>query len=224
MNTLLAATTVFSLLAIYFVFATFRQLRRGRVLKAGGAMAGCVTTASVGGLGVVLAMSYLSYSRLTDEQQIGMIEFVNVGDDAYEARLMLDGERDRIVTLNGNEWQLDARVVSWKPPATVLGLDPIYKLERLSGRYTDIRQEQTRKRTVYALSEVETLDVWQLAQQFPRLLPGIDAYYGTATYLPMADGARYELSMSRDALIARPFNDTARDALGRWSDPSAESP
>jgi len=216
-NTLLAATVLFSLLALYFVVSSVRQLRRGRVLRAGGAMAGCVTTAAVGGLGIVVATSYLSYSRLAGEQDVGMIEFVAVADNTFEARLMIEGERDRIMTLNGDEWQLDARVVSWTPPATVLGLDPIYKLERLSGRYTDIRDEQTRERSVHALSEVDTLDVWQLAQQFPRLLPGVDAYYGTATYLPMADGARYSLSMSRDALIARPLNDRAREALGRWS-------
>ena len=217
MNTLLAATVLFSLLALYFVVSSFRQLRRGRVLRAGGAMAGCVTTAAIGGLGIVVATSYLSYSRLVSEQDVGMIEFAAVADNTFEARLMIEGERDRIVTLNGDEWQLDARVVSWTPPATVLGLEPIYKLERLSGRYTDIRDEQTRERSVHALSEVDTLDVWQLAQQFPRLLPGVDAYYGTATYLPMADGARYSLSMSRDALIARPLNDRAREALGRWS-------
>jgi len=217
MNTLLAATVLFCLLALYFVVSSFRQLRRGRVLRAGGAMAGCVTTAAVGGLGIVVATSYLSYSRLVSEQDVGMIEFMAVADNTFEARLMIEGERDRIMTLNGDEWQLDARVVSWTAPATVLGLDPIYKLERLSGRYTDIRDEQTRERSVHALSEVDTLDVWQLAQQFPKLLPGVDAYYGTATYLPMADGARYSLSMSRDALIARPLNDRAREALGRWS-------
>jgi len=51
------------------------------------------------------------------------------------------------------------------------------------------------------------------------LLPGVDAHYGTATYVPMADGARYEVSMSRDALIARPVNDEARNAVGSWSAP-----
>jgi hypothetical protein len=32
----------------------------------------------------------------------------------------------------------------------------------------------------------------------------------------MADGARYDVSLSRDALIARPANDIARQALGNW--------
>ena len=53
-------------------------------------------------------------------------------------------------------------------------------------------------------------------RRFPILAPGVDAFYGTATYVPMADGARYEVSLSRDALIARPANDRARDAVGGW--------
>ena len=47
-------------------------------------------------------------------------------------------------------------------------------------------------------------------------MPGVDAYYGTATYVPMADGARFEVSLTRDALIARPVNNAARDAVGDW--------
>ncbi len=31
-----------------------------------------------------------------------------------------------------------------------------------------------------------------------------------------ADGARFDVSLSRDALIARPINDAAREAVGRW--------
>ena len=60
------------------------------------------------------------------------------------------------------------------------------------------------------------LDLWSLARNFPRLAPGVDAYYGSATYLPMADGARYRVTLSRDALIARPVNDPARKAVGNW--------
>jgi hypothetical protein len=32
----------------------------------------------------------------------------------------------------------------------------------------------------------------------------------------MADGARYDVSLSRDALIARPANDRARKVVGEW--------
>ena len=37
-------------------------------------------------------------------------------------------------------------------------------------------------------------------------------------YLPMAAGARYEVRLSRDALIARPVNDAAHAAVGDWGE------
>ena len=64
---------------------------------------------------------------------------------------MVDGEPDRLLSMLGDEWQLDARVINWKPPATLLGLEPIYRLERLSGRYPDLVDERTAPRSVHAL-------------------------------------------------------------------------
>jgi hypothetical protein len=34
----------------------------------------------------------------------------------------------------------------------------------------------------------------------------------------MAPGARYEIRMTRNALIARPVNDAAIEAVGRWDE------
>ncbi len=216
MNTLLAITTICTLIAVFFIFGMFRHLRRGRMVRAGGSFAGGVATASVGGAGMILLGSIYSYGQLTAEQTVGLIEFRENAPGEYAARLMIEGESDRLLTLNGDEWQIDARVVSWKPPVSMLGLEPIYQLERLSGRYSDVQREVSEPRTVHALAEVSALDIWNIARRFPILMPGVDAYYGTATYVPMADGARFEVSLSRDALIARPINDAARKAVGEW--------
>jgi len=216
MNTLLAISSALALVAVFFVLAMFRNLRRGRVLRASGSFAGGVTTASLGGAGMILLGSIYGYDQLTDEQIVSLIEFQQKAPGEYMARLMIDGQADRFLTLSGDEWQIDARVVSWKPPATILGLEPIYQLERLSGRYSDIERELSEPRTVHALADEKMLDVWTIARRFPVLMPGVDAYYGTATYVPMADGARFEVRLSRDALIARPINDAARQAVGEW--------
>lgn len=216
MNSLLAITTAFTLIAVFFVFGLFRNLRRGRMIRAGGSFAGGVATASLGGAGMILLGSIYSYEQLTDEQTIGLIEFRENAPGKYSARLMIDGESDKLLMLSGDEWQIDARVVTWKPPASILGLEPIYQLERLSGRYSDVQRELSEPRTVHALADDRALDVWNIARRFPVLMPGIDAYYGTATYVPMADGARFEVNLSRDALIARPMNDAARKVLGEW--------
>jgi hypothetical protein len=40
--------------------------------------------------------------------------------------------------------------------------------------------------------------------------------FGTATYLPMADGATYHVSLNTPGLFARPMNAAARRAVKDW--------
>ena len=216
MNILIGTGLIFSVLAIIFLIRIFSCTRRGRILRAGGSGISCIACVAVAGVTLLTAFSYYSYGRLTSEQVISSVQFRQTAADEYEARLMIRGEHDRFFSLRGNEWQLDARLISWKPPVTILGLDPIYRLERLSGRFSDIERERAEVRTVYALAPHSYLDIWAVARQFPLLTPGVDAQYGSATYVPMSDGARFEVSLSRDALKARPVNDAAVKAVGSW--------
>ncbi len=207
---------VFGFFALIFFSSTVRNSRRRRPIRAGGSLVACVATAAIAISGALLLFSYTGYKRLTAEQLVGIIEFSRSSNEEYTARLMLDGELDRLLPLRGDEWQLDARVVTWQPPATILGLEPVYQLERLSGRYSSVESELTEPRTVHSLADERPLDLWSLARNFPSMTPGVDAFYGTATYLPMVDGARYRITLSRDALVARPINDIARQAVGDW--------
>lgn len=216
MTILVAISLVFAFLSIYFLFRMLHCVRHRRVVRAGGSCVSCLISAAVAGAGGMLLLSYLTYGRLIEEQLVSRIEFRRISPEEFQARIMVTGKIDQFYTLRGDEWQMDAKIVTWKPPMTLLGLDPIYQLDRLSGRYAEIDREQTEVRTVHSLSPESPADVWQIAHRFPSLMPGVDAHYGTATYVPMADGARFEVTLSRDALIARPANDRAREAIGAW--------
>ena len=216
MNLLLTASTVFTLIALYFIFSMTRHARRRRPVRATRSLAGGAVSACAGGASIMLAFSYYGYGRLVDEQYIGKIKFSESAPEQYVARLMLDEEQDKMFEILGDEWQMDARVITWKPPATLLGLDPIFQLDRLSGRYSEVEEELSKVRSVHALSEPVTLDVWQFARKYPKLMPGVDAHYGTATYLPMAHDAIFEVTMTRTGLIARPVNEAAENAVGEW--------
>ena len=207
---------VAALVALYFLIRTFHCLRHRRIVRAGACSISCVIFAAIAGLAFVIAFSYYGYERLVAEQRVASIEFRRTGADEYEARLMMPDSRDRFFTLRGDEWQIDARLVIWKPPATILGLDPIYRLERLSGRYSEIGREQTEHRTVHSLSTPQAVDVWTIAREHPMFTPGVDAQYGSATFVPMTDGARFDVSLTRDAIIARAANQAAREAVGNW--------
>jgi len=216
MTALVAISLVFAFLSIYYLFRMLHCIRHRRVIRAGSSCVSCLVFAAISGAGGMLMLSYLTYGRLIEEQLISRIEFRRVSVEEFQARIMVTGKDDQFYILRGDEWQMDAKIVTWKPPMTMLGLDPIYQLDRLSGRFAEIDREQTEPRTVHSLAPELPADVWRVARRFPFLMPGVDAHYGTATYVPMADGARYEVMLSRDAIIARPANDRARDAIGTW--------
>ena len=216
MTVLLALFAIAALLSLFFCLRTIRRLRQRHLLRAGGACVSCLLFAFVAGMAFVVIFSYLGYERLVAEERVASIAFERLRSDEYRARLMVAGQADRFFDLQGDEWQIDARLVTWKPPATILGLDPIYRLDRISGRYAEIERERTAARTVHSLAAEQPVDVWRIARARPLLLPGVDAHYGSATFVPMVDGARFDISLSRDALIARPANEIAEMAIGNW--------
>lgn len=206
-------------LTLHFLVRTARNLSRRRIVRAGGSSVLCLFSAALLGAGAITLLSYVGYERLTAERPVSTIEFRRISPQEFQARMMIPGEDDRFFVLRGNEWQMDARIISWTPPMTMLGLEPVYQLDRLSGRYAEIDREQTEARTVHSIAPALPTDLWRIARRFPMLTPGIDAHYGTATYVPMADGARFDVSLSRDALIARPANEAAERAVGNWAFP-----
>lgn len=216
MTLLIIVSSIFGILTLFFLARMIHCVRRRRIVRAGGSCISCCISAALCGVGVVLLFTVFGYAQLIEERPVSRIEFRRVAPQEFQARLMITGEEDRFFTLRGDEWQMDAKILTWKPPATILGMDPMYQLDRLSGRYSEVDRELSEVRTVHSLAPTVPVDMWKLARRLPMLAPGVDAYYGTATFVPMADGARYEVSLSRDALLARPANDRAREAVGSW--------
>jgi hypothetical protein len=212
-----AITILIALFGLLLLALACQRLFRARFLAAtGSALTGFLLLAVAGFLFVV-SLNLHTYARLTHEKPVAEIVFEARGPQQFRATLaeVPSGEM-QLFMLSGDEWQLDARVLKWRGWANLLGLDAQYRLERIGGRYRDIEQERNGVRTVYPLSENPGLDLWMLSTQYPRWLPFVDAVYGSATYMPMADGARYEISITQSGLIARPMNPAAETAAGSW--------
>lgn len=167
-------------------------------------------------LATAIGLNLRTYERLTHEIPVATVSFQVQGDQRFAAVLARTTGKPLVFDVDGDEWQLDARVLKWRGMATVLGLDTVYRLDRFGGRYRDVAQERDRRRTIYSLSDEPGLDVWTLARRYPRWLPWVDAVYGSATYMPMVDGATYRVTASPTGLLARPVNDVAREAVRRW--------
>ena len=158
-----------------------------------------------------------TYERLVYEQPIANISFYQISPQHFSVQLkQLESGENWFYELRGDEWQIDAQILTWKGYANLLGLDSYYRLHRLSGRYTDIEQERTAPRTVHGLTEEQRIDLWSYANEYRNWLSMVDATYGSAVFLPMNDRAKYSVSISRNGLVARPDNAIAREAVINW--------
>lgn len=214
--TFTALIAVCALAGLLFFVAAIRRLRRRRVLggMAHGAAALIFFLAAVSA--VLVGTNLRTYQRLAYEQPAGELQLTKDGDRQFDAVLTYpDGERASFL-LRGDEWQVDARVLKWHAFANLLGFDAAYRLERISGRYTRVEDERSQPRTVYDLHAPTRIDPWELVHRYRSWMPWLDALYGSAAFLPMADGALYEIKVSQSGLVARPLNQAARDALGSW--------
>jgi len=158
-----------------------------------------------------------TYERLVFEQPIASISFHKISPQHFSVELKELGSGESwFYELRGDEWQLDAQILTWQGYANLLGLDSYYRLHRLSGRYTDIDEERNAPHSVHGLAAEERIDLWSYANEYRNWLSMVDATYGSAVFLPMNDAARYSISISRNGLVARPDNAIAREAVSNW--------
>jgi hypothetical protein len=209
------AIIVFAVLGVILFILGIQRVWRRRVLT--GSLEGLVglLLLAIAALMVAISVNLYTYDRLTHESTVAELRFQGIGPQHFWAYLMFKNNT-KILDLRGDEWQVDARVLKWHGTAVLIGFDTLYRLDRLSGRYWDLSQERTGPRTVYSLSEEPGLDLWMIAKRYARWIPWVDAVYGSATYVPMVDGAHYTVSVSSSGLLARPGNDIAHKAVGEW--------
>jgi len=203
-------------------------LLRGIGALFGGRFLGGVFGSAIGGsllaVGAVTALAGLdvqTYKRLTYERPVATIETRQLGPQLFEATLIQPpsptepaGSTNRY-QIHGDQWRIEARVLKWKPWANVLGLDSQYRLDRLSGRYEATQDELNAPRSVYPLGpEPGNVDMWSMARKSKRFAPMVDSLYGGGAFMPMANGARYEVWLTQNGLIARPVNPAAMEAGG----------
>lgn len=201
-----AVTGVLGLLAVTSTFGR----SRGNFLRWALALFMIGLALPMGGLGLLLR----HYHWLIDDQPVAVIALKQVAPQRFQATLVPTGQPAMEHELLGDEWQLDARVVRWQLPAAIAGLPPVYRLERLSGRYGDPKDETSKPRSVHDLRD--RWDFWMFQQRYLSSMHLADARWGSAAYLPMLDGASYRVSINpRGGLVAKPADEKTEELLRR---------
>jgi hypothetical protein len=227
MPTLTLICVFIAVIGAVFAIVGFKRLFQRRFIKAIGLEISAAILLLLAASAFLLASNLHTYQRLTYEQAVAEISLNKLADQSFSVEMKsLDSDYQQSFNINGDEWQLDAQVLTWQGLATLLGFDAHYRLHRISGRYLDIEDEQKAPRTVYSLLQPkpyiedyidnDKTDLWKFAHKHRNWMRWVDAAYGSAVFLPMTDGAKYKVSISRTGLVARPANDVARKAVSRW--------
>ena len=155
--------------------------------------------------GLTLGAGSLTYNRLSDEAVIAQLRFEQLGEQHYRAHLMsldLPGV-GHTYEIYGDQWQLDAQFMKIKPWANVLGVDALYRLDRLQGRYLDIEKQNRKYKVAYELSPRQGNWLSRFMGSWDWLVLVADAEYGSATYARIETNKLYVISRTQSGLVTR---------------------
>jgi hypothetical protein len=215
-STLLAILAVILLLVALAQLLAARQHVHGRRHLAASGHALLMLVLLILGLFLGgLAMSLRGYRFLNEEVPVVQIDSRILSPQRWALIVTWPDGAMRDVTLAGDDFQIDAIVLKWKLPAVLAGLPPLYRLDRISGRYDDASQEASALHTVTDFNEAGQGDLLDLRKQLPAWLPEVDTVFGSAAFLPLVDGGHYSVSLMRTgALVARP-DDATQQRIGQ---------
>jgi hypothetical protein len=129
-----------------------------------------------------------SFHVFTQKQLVAMIQCYPARDSDANFEIQLD----RIIKgqpqpagryeIKGQQWAIGGNIIKWEPWVSFLGMETMYRLSRLEGRYIKASDQQTSPQTVYSLTKAEQSPFWNFVDRFGEELPFIDAGYGNTTF------------------------------------------
>ena len=200
---LIAIAALLGIVGFAVGFSAFGALMRARLFRF---VFGAVVSVVLLAAGAVLALFSLGVEgmrALTKEESAARIKVVPSGVQRYDATITFADGRAQTYDLAGDDIYVDGHIVKWTPLANMLGLHTSYRLDRIAGRYSALEQENTARRTVYAIDTPPTIDLVALGKRLP-LRDFFDAEYGSASFVPVAEPGELELMVSTTGLLLRP--------------------
>jgi hypothetical protein len=217
MNPLGYISILIGIIATAAIWLTVKKIRQRKILMSCICGFQVLFILSLFVIALLLFSNLNTYSRLSTEKNVADVVVRYVTGKQYELELISDSGQSKRFLINGDEWQIDVRIIKWKSWANLLGLDSYYQLDRLSGRYKDIDQANVTKSIAHKISNEQAgVSIWQLRHLAGGRLAVLDAYFGQSVFMPMQHLARYKLSVTQAGLIARPSNKIASQALETW--------
>ena len=194
---------IFGVLGALLVFAGMVSFIQLRLPQSGYRLLAGLLLLAFGGLAGTISLGMMGYRALTREEVAAHILVKPAGKQRFAAAFRFPDGRDATYELAGDEIYVDAHILKWHPYANMIGLHTAYELDRVAGRYHDIKDERSETRTLHPLAREKQVDLYGLRRRYPFLSPLLDAEYGSATFVPVTKPAEFELRVSTTGLLIR---------------------
>lgn len=200
---LFLAAILFGVMGVVLLFAGLVAFARLRLLSFAFRTLFGLLLLALGGVAGTIAIGIQGYRALMREDVAARITVKPAGPQRFDAIIRFPDGREATYVLAGDEIYVDAYILKWHPYANWIGLHTAYELDRLAGRYHDIKDERSSPRTVHALARDKPVNLYGLRRRYTFLAPLIDAEYGSATFVPVTQPAEFELRVSTTGLLIR---------------------
>ena len=160
------------------------------------------------------ASDIFSYKAVENNYSVVTLSFRKKEGNSYHVELQEAGGSYYASDIEGQQWQLNMRMFKWTPLFGAVGFRPGYRLEDISGRFIELQLDKmVEKPELKKMNVSGQIDVWQFLNQHPAAFPSVEAYIGSPGFIPVADGAIYDVILSGQNLTVNPLNDAAQSAL-----------
>ncbi len=212
---LVLVMAAFALLSVVLLILALAAVRKRRWIGTGMAFVLAVLFLALAAVAATVGVAMQGYRALTREVVAATIVTRPTGPERFLATFTFpDGRREQY-EITGNALYVDAHIVKWHPRANILGLHTAYQLDRVSGRYDRLEDEQAKPRRIFTLSRPTPVDMVQVVRSLAflgRLGRVVDAEYGSATFIAAREPTQLELRVSTSGLLFRRVGQTAQGA------------
>lgn len=213
------APVLVAVFGVLFVFSGIAHVFRGEHGRASRRVVGGGMAALAGLALSLIGINIQMYSRLTHEGPVAEItvKAIAPAQSLYQVTVhRLDGTiPDQGCRLQGDEWLIGGRVQKWKSWANIMGLDATYTLDQITNKYFTAERGNGKLMTTCDLAGKPNVDRYVPDSVLPWVLGNLyveDRRFGSANYMPLADGAVYKVVITQTGFNAEPDNDIAKAA------------
>lgn len=208
------AAVVVTCFALVTLLLAWSRWLAGRRLAAAGHVAMAIAAAAVALLMWSVTAGLESYEPVLRDQPIASLFVERTGPQRFRATLTrLPAGRVQVFELTGDQWRVEARTLDWLGLAAQIGLDRMYRLERLSTRATRPLSGPATAGSSFSLGTDAPNDLWARGRTSPAWMRHVHGGHAGGPWRPLANAALFTIRLDGATLRVEPGNEAAAAAM-----------